>query len=117
MAATGIRGITVLDIGATNTKAILFDAALEVLAEQTVPARHRTAPPYLAIDPQPVLALIERTLPEFDAQLPVDAIVPCAHGSAAVLVDAGGQPALPIMCYEAEPPPAIAAGYAALEPP
>ncbi|MDH3715809.1 MAG: hypothetical protein OET44_18400 [Gammaproteobacteria bacterium] len=112
----GLRGIAVLDIGATNTKLVLFAADLTVLAEHAVPAQRRADPPYLAIDPQPVMTLVAQALPEFDAQLPVDAIVPCAHGSAAALVDGEGQLVLPIMSYEAEPPPEIVDGYAAIAP-
>jgi sugar (pentulose or hexulose) kinase len=112
----GLRGIAVLDIGATNTKLVLFAADLTILAEHTVPAQHHADPPYLAIDPRPVMALVARAVPEFDAQLPVDAIVPCAHGSAAALVDGNGQLILPVMSYEAEPPPEIVDGYAAIAP-
>jgi sugar (pentulose or hexulose) kinase len=112
----GPRGVVVLDIGATNTKIVLFAADLTMLAEDSVPAQRHADLPYLAIDPQPVMVLVARSLPEFDAQLPVDAIVPCAHGSAAALVDGNGQLVLPIMSYEADPPPEIVDGYAAIEP-
>lgn len=112
-----LRGIAVLDIGATNAKAMLFDAELDVLAEESVPARRRPAPPYLAIDTAPLLAFAADVLPRFDRIRPVDAIVPCTHGSAAALVDDAGELVLPVMSYEAEPPAEVVDGYAAVAPP
>lgn len=111
------RGIAVFDVGATNTKALLFDHALNVVAEESVPSARLQAPPYLAIDPAPILALAERALPAFDAVLPVDEVVPCTHGSAAALLDGDGALALPLMDYNAVPPAAIVEGYAKAAPP
>lgn len=110
------RGVVVLDVGATNTKALLFDRSLNVVAEQSLPSVKRDGPPYLAIDPAPILALAERVIPEFDAILPVDVVVPCTHGSAAALLDAEGQPVLPVMDYNAMPPDDVVAAYAAAAP-
>lgn len=110
------RGIVVLDIGATNTKALLFDPELNVVAEESTPSARRDGPPYLAIDPAPILALAERVIPEFDAVLPVDSVVTCTHGSAAALMDADGSLALPIMDYTAMPPEDVVAQYAAAAP-
>ncbi len=106
----------VLDLGATNVKAALFDADLNLLAAESLLSTRQEGAPYLSIDVQPVLAFVEAILPEFDRQLPVDTIVPCAHGSALALLDASGELSLPIMCYEAEPPPEIAEGYASIAP-
>lgn len=110
------RGIVVLDIGATNTKAVLFDPDLNVVAEDSARSARRGPPPYPSIDPAPILALAERVIPAFDAMLPVDAVVPCTHGSAAALLGADGALALPIMDYNAVPPDEIAAGYGAVAP-
>ncbi|MEL6207848.1 MAG: hypothetical protein AAFR47_21455 [Pseudomonadota bacterium] len=110
------RGIVVLDVGATNTKAVLFDPELNVVAEESAPSAKLVGPPYFAIDPAPILALAERVVPEFDTILPVDAVVPCTHGSAAALLDRTGALALPIMDYNAEPPEAVIASYAASAP-
>jgi sugar (pentulose or hexulose) kinase len=111
-----LRGIAVLDVGATNAKALLFDAGLNLLAEESLPANRRKGPPYLWIDCVPLLAFVQDVLPQFDLVRPVDAIVPCTHGSAAALVDEAGDLALPVMSYEAEPPPEIVEGYAAIAP-
>lgn len=111
-----MRGIAVLDIGSTNVKALLFDTRLSLVGEETIPSVRVDAPPYLAIDPEPVMAFADRILPEFDRVLPVDVIVPCSHGSSAVLLDAGGAPTMPIMSYEAEPPEEIISAYARIAP-
>ncbi len=111
-----LRGLAVLDVGATNAKALLFDSDLELLAEESVASTRRPGPPYLFIDCAPLLAFVAEVLPRFDLISPVDAIVPCTHGSAAALVDAAGNLALPVMSYEAEPPPEVVAGYAVIAP-
>ena len=49
--------------------------------------------------------------------LPVDVIVPCAHGSALALLDEAGALALPVMDYLAEPPAEIVAAYREIAPP
>ncbi len=105
-----------LDVGATNAKALLFDGGLELLAEESVAAARRQGPPYLSIDCTPLLAFAADVLPRFDQIRPVDAIVPCTHGSAAALVDDAGELVLPVMSYEADPPPEVVAGYAGIAP-
>lgn len=116
MSKRGLRGIAVLDIGATNVKAVLFDADLRVHAEESMPSVPKEGSPYLSIDTEPIVLLATRILPEFDSVLPVDAIVPCAHGSAAALLNAAGALALPIMCYEAEPPADVVSSYEKIAP-
>ena len=51
-----LRGIAVLDIGATSSKLALFDADLKPLAERKIASRHAPGPPYAHIDPEPVFA-------------------------------------------------------------
>jgi sugar (pentulose or hexulose) kinase len=111
------RGIAVLDIGATNVKAMLFDADLNPVAERRVATGHAEGPPYRHLLPEPALALFAEALPAFDAILPVDCVVPTAHGAALACLDAQGGLALPAMDYTAEPPPEIAAAYAQVAPP
>ena len=111
------RGTLVLDVGSTNTKLVLFDGAGRLLAERRIESRHVAGPPYQHLDPEPALALLAKTLPDFDALAPVDVIVPCAHGSALALLDDQGELALPVMDYFAEPPAAIAAAYREIAPP
>jgi len=115
--ATAIRGIAVLDVGSSNTKLTLFDTSLNSVEEEVVPSVHRAGPPYASIDPEAVVGFAARVLPEFDSVLPIDRIVPCAHGSGLACLDENGELALPIMDYEAEPPDEIVEGYARIEPP
>ena len=114
---TPLRGTLVLDIGSTNTKLVLFDGAARPLRERRVESRHLPGPPYRSLDPEPALALLAEALPDFDAELPVDVIVPCAHGSALALLDEDGGLALPVMDYFAEPPAEIADAYRRIAPP
>ncbi len=110
------RGIAVVDMGATNSKVLLFDAAGALIAARRTASAHRPAPPYAAIDPEPFCAFLPGALAELDGILPIDAIVPSAHGSALALLKASGDLALPIMDYTAEPPPDVRAAYLAQAP-
>ncbi len=116
MRESGPRGIAVVDVGYTNTKIALFSAAGELLAERKAPSRHVSAPPYPWIDPEPMVALCRSALPELDAILPIDAIVPTAHGAAMACIDETGELALPVMDYQSEPPPGIVADYKKIMP-
>jgi sugar (pentulose or hexulose) kinase len=111
------RGIAVLDVGTTNTKLLLFDAALNLVAEEKAPSARREGAPYTRLDPEATLELARRVLPEFDRILPVDVIVPSTHGSGLALLGEDGQPALPLMAYWALPPEPVRAAYRAIEPP
>ena len=111
-----LRGIAVVDVGFTNTKIALFSPQGEVLAERKAPSLHLAAPPYKHIDPEPMVALCRAALPELDAMLPIDAIVPTAHGAAMACLDAQGNLALPVMDYTSEPPPEIVADYEKIMP-
>jgi sugar (pentulose or hexulose) kinase len=110
------RGIAVVDVGYTNTKIALFSAQGELLAERKGPSRHVPGPPYLHIDPEPMVELCRTALPELDRILPIDAIVPTAHGAAMACLDQNGDLALPVMDYTSEPPPEIVAEYRKIMP-
>lgn len=111
-----LRGIAVVDVGYTNTKIALFSPQGELLAERKAPSLHLPAPPYKHIDPAPMVALCRTALPELDQILPIDAIVPTAHGAAMACLDVEGDLALPVMDYTSEPPPEIVADYAKIMP-
>ncbi|MEX0344756.1 MAG: FGGY-family carbohydrate kinase [Rhizobiaceae bacterium] len=115
MAHTDTKGIVVLDIGSTNTKAMLFDRDLNELASRTIPTR-RLNEPYLSEDTGPLLEFLLNAISEFDKLLPVDTIVPCAHGSALALLDDTNELALPIMSYEAQPPEPVCSEYELIAP-
>jgi sugar (pentulose or hexulose) kinase len=110
------RGIAVVDVGYTNTKIALFSPQGELLAERKAQSRHVAGPPYLHIDPEPMVALCRTALAELDALLPIDAIVPTAHGAAMACLDQNGDLALPVMDYTSEPPPEIVAEYRKIMP-
>jgi len=116
MRETAPRGIAVVDVGFTNTKIALFSSAGEVLAERKGPSRHVAGPPYISIDPEPMVALCRSALPELDRIMPIDVIVPTAHGAAMACLDASGQLALPVMDYTSEPPQDIVAEYQKIMP-
>ena len=116
MPAAMPRGIAVADAGATNTKMALFSAAGELVAERHVASRHVEGPPYRHIDPEPMVRLLREALPELDRILPIDVIVPCAHGAALACLTVDGSLALPVMDYTAEPPPEIVADYRKIMP-
>ena len=111
-----LRGIAVVDVGFTNTKIALFSPAGELLAERKAPSLHLPGPPYKHIDPEPMVALCRTALPELDRMLPIDAVVPTAHGAAMACLDASGNLALPVMDYTSEPPPDIVADYEKIMP-
>ena len=110
------RGIAVVDVGYTNIKIALFSPDGRMLAKREAQSRHVEGPPYRHIDPEPMAALCRAALPELDAILPVDAIVPCAHGAAMACLDGEGALALPVMDYTAEPPAGIVAAYRSVAP-
>lgn len=110
------RGIAVADIGATNMKVVLYGPRGEPVAERRAVARHVEGPPYRHIDPAPMVELLRHALPELDAILPVDAVVPSAHGAALACLAADGSLALPVMDYTAEPPTGIVDRYRAIMP-
>ena len=111
-----LRGIAVVDVGFTNTKIALFSPQGELLAEKKAPSLHLPAPPYKHIDPEPMVALCRSALPELDQMLPIDAVVPTAHGAAMACLDAQGNLALPVMDYTSEPPREIVAEYEKIMP-
>jgi sugar (pentulose or hexulose) kinase len=110
------RGIAVADVGYTNTKIVLFSPDLEPVAERKIASRHLPGPPYPAIDPEPMVELCRTALPELDRILPVDAVVPCAHGAALACLAADGSLAMPVMDYVSEPPADIVADYRRIAP-
>ena len=117
MGAGKPRGIAVVDVGATNSKVVLFDPGLNVVAERKVASTHRPAPPYAQIDPVPLADFLAETLPALDQILPIDTIVPAAHGAALACLAEDGTLALPVMDYMAVPPDAVIADYRKIEPP
>jgi sugar (pentulose or hexulose) kinase len=106
-----IRAIAVVDVGFTNSKVILYDRHLKLVAERKVTSPHHEGTHYREIDIGPILAFAEEALKQLDAILPIDVIVPCAHGACVVCLDADGNPAVPVMDYTSEPPADVMQAY------
>jgi len=117
MAGNAPRGVAVVDIGATNSKVVLFDADLKEVGSRKTETVHRDGPPYRRIDDERIVAFASAAIGELDRVRPVDAVVVSAFGSTLGCVDATGALATPVMDYLAEPPAAVVAGYAEIAPP
>jgi sugar (pentulose or hexulose) kinase len=104
--------LIVLDIGKTNAKLALIDAAGTVLAERRRPNAVRTDGPYPHLDTDGLWDWMLATCRSFATQAHVTALVPVTHGATAALVDDAGL-VLPVLDYEAELP---GVDYAALRP-
>jgi sugar (pentulose or hexulose) kinase len=110
------RGIAVVDVGFTNTKVILYDAALNLLAERKITSPHHDGQHYREIDVGPILDFATKAIIELDAIMPIDAIVPSAHGACIVCLKTDGTLAVPVMDYMSEPPAEILESYKKLMP-
>jgi sugar (pentulose or hexulose) kinase len=113
MGITPPRSIVVLDVGYTNSKAILFRPDLTIVTERKIPSTHRVGRHYREIDIEPVLAFFADVLPELDQLLPVDCIVTSSHGACIAAAKEDGTLAVPLMDYMSEPPADIVAAYKA----
>ena len=110
-----IDATVVLDIGKTNAKLTLLDAAGAILAEERSPNRIVHAGPYPHHDTERLWDWLQTGLAAFARLAHVTAIVPVTHGATAALVDDAGL-VLPILDYESTLPQSLAAEYASLRP-
>ncbi len=110
------RSIVALDVGSTNINIVHYSTQLDVLDSRTVATLRNESPPYLSLDVEQAVGFSLQSIRAFDRNVPVDAIVPCTHGSALVLIDEHGDPVFPVMSYLAAVPQDIAEAYAAIEP-
>jgi L-fuculokinase len=113
------RCIAVFDVGKTNMKVVVFDAAGKVVAERA----HPNSPlppdakwPYLKLDTEGAGAFLIGALKELGAQFPIEAISISAHGAAGVLVG-DKDAALPAVDYEFDIDGDVAADYEKVRPP
>ncbi|WP_313171142.1 FGGY family carbohydrate kinase, partial [Massilia oculi] len=112
MQATPDDALIVLDIGKTNVKLALVDAAGRLLAERRRPNAILHDGPYPHHDTHGIWDWMLATCRAFAGQARVTAIVPVTHGATAALVDDDGL-VLPVLDYET----ALAdLDYAALRP-
>ncbi|MCF1707907.1 FGGY-family carbohydrate kinase [Tabrizicola sp. J26] len=114
----GLRNIAVIDVGKTNAKLALVEA--ESLTELAVVTRPNTVipgPPWPHFDLDGHWAFFQRHLAEFHSLHGVDAVSVTTHGASAVLLDADGELAAPMLDYEFTGPDTLANGYDAIRPP
>jgi L-fuculokinase len=95
--------LIVLDIGKTNVKLALVDAAGALLAEERRPNAILNDGPYPHHDVDGIWTWMLATCRGFAKKAQVSAIVPVTHGATAALVDHDGL-VLPVLDYEAALP-------------
>lgn len=110
--------IAVIDIGKTNAKVALVDLATlsEVALRRMANAPVRQAP-YPHHDVEALWTFILDSLANLNRQQRIDAISITTHGATGVLVDAAGEPVLPVLDYEFDGPDRLAAEYETIRPP
>ncbi|MGG6892961.1 MULTISPECIES: FGGY-family carbohydrate kinase [Rhizobium] len=111
------RNIAVIDIGKTNAKVVVLDArtGAEIAVVKTNNSVLKTAP-YPHYDIERLWGFIIEALKSFAAAPGFDAISITTHGASAVLLDAQGGLALPVLDYEHSYPQAVQEAYAQLRP-
>jgi sugar (pentulose or hexulose) kinase len=112
MTAMQNDALIVLDIGKTNAKLALIDAAGHVLAEQRRANVVLNDGPYPHLDTEGIWNWMLEVCRGFAQLAQVSAIVPVTHGATAALVSASGL-VLPVLDYEAQLP---GVDYDALRP-
>ncbi|ENN85174.1 putative sugar kinase protein [Rhizobium freirei PRF 81] len=116
-AVSTYRHIAVIDIGKTNAKVVVLDArtGAEIAAVKTNNGVLKTAP-YPHYDIERLWSFIIEALKSFAAVPGFDAISITTHGASAVLLDADGDLALPVLDYEHTYPLPIQQAYGQLRP-
>src|SRR3954470_16590189 len=107
--------IAVLDIGKTNLKLLVASEDGWPLETHALPNVPMTQGSYLAYDLAGLEEWFLDTLAVVSQRHAVGAVIATAHGCGAVLVD-GDTPVLPMMDYDAIPPPEIEQAYARIAP-
>ncbi len=111
------RCVAVIDIGKTNAKVALVDLGeMREVAVRTTPNQVRHDGPYPHFDIEGIRHFILDSLTALNREHGVDAITVTTHGATAVLLDAQGQLALPVLDYEHIGPDTLAAQYDAVRP-
>ncbi len=110
--------IAVLDIGKTNAKVVVLDAATgaEIAAARRANAVVKDGP-YPHYDVEALWAFTLDAFRRFAREPGFDAISITTHGAAAALLAADGGLALPVLDYEHAYPQTIRKAYDALRPP
>jgi sugar (pentulose or hexulose) kinase len=110
--------IAVIDIGKTNAKVAIVDAAtLTELALRKMPNVVLADGPYPHFDVEGHWKFILASLRNLNRDFPFDAISITTHGASAALVNEDGTLALPMLDYEFTGPDELTAEYDAVRPP
>ncbi len=108
----------VIDIGKTNAKLAVVDAAamreVDFIAR---PSRSLPGPPYPHLDTERIWSFLCDGVRSLNTRHRIEALVVTAHGATAALIDDTGALALPILDYEHPGPGDLAAAYDAARPP
>ncbi len=102
--------IAVFDIGKTNVKLTIADRCGALLETRSTANSTLAGPPYRHHDLVALEAWLVDGLRALGERHPIEAIVPCAHGSGGVLVNRYG-PAMPMIDYEQPVPEGVEAEY------
>jgi sugar (pentulose or hexulose) kinase len=114
----GPERILVLDIGKTNAKAALVEAAtLAELDVVSAPNRPLAGPPYPHADVEGLWRFLIEAAATLGHRHGIDAITVTTHGATAALLAADGTLALPVLDYEHAGPDELAPAYDAARPP
>ncbi|MFD1795375.1 carbohydrate kinase [Paracoccus aurantiacus] len=109
--------IAVIDIGKTNAKLALVDGdTLTEIAVVTRANRPLPGPPWPHVDLDGHWDFFLDHLARFHTEHGIDAISVTTHGAAAVLLDAQGRVAVPMLDYEHPGPDTLHARYDAVRP-
>jgi sugar (pentulose or hexulose) kinase len=110
------RRIAVMDVGKTNAKVVIVDAATgQEIASRSMQNRVAKDGPYPHYDVEALWAFFVDTLTIFAQSPGFDAISVTAHGAAAALLGENDL-AMPVIDYEHVYPDEVRAAYAALRP-
>ena len=110
--------IAVIDIGKTNAKVVLVDRATGAeLAVRKTANRTLKGDPYPHYDIAALEAFVFGALSDLARAPGYDAISITTHGASAVLLDASGGLAMPVLDYEFRYPEPVESAYRALRPP
>ncbi|MBF9036129.1 carbohydrate kinase [Rhodobacterales bacterium HKCCE2091] len=109
--------VAVIDIGKTNAKLALVDTAtLAEIAVRTRPNTVLPGSPWPRFDLDGHWAFLLGGLAEMHNAHGIDAVSVTTHGASAVLLDAEGRLAAPMLDYEHPGPDTVAAAYDAIRP-
>ncbi|MBW0365803.1 FGGY-family carbohydrate kinase [Ensifer adhaerens] len=113
-----MRVVGVIDIGKTNAKvaAVDLDRFEEIAVRKTANAV-LTDGPYPHFDVERLWAFLLESLASLHAEHVFEAISITTHGATAVVLDASGNLALPVLDYEHAGPDSLAAEYDNVRPP